>query len=133
MSSENVELVRELYRRAKAEPDEGFPDELLDPEIEYVNPPDAVEPGVRRGLDAFNAAIGRVTEVYEAELAPEEFIDAGEDIVVVLLTFVIKGRGSGLERHQPQGHVWTVRDGKAVRFRWFNDKAEALEAAGVER
>jgi ketosteroid isomerase-like protein len=30
-----------------------------------------------------------------------------------------------------QGYVWTVRDGKAVRFQWFNDPAEALEAAGL--
>jgi len=27
--------------------------------------------------------------------------------------------------------VWTVRDGKAVRFQWFNDPAEALAAAGL--
>jgi ketosteroid isomerase-like protein len=30
-----------------------------------------------------------------------------------------------------QGYVWTVRDGKAVRFQWFQDPAEALEVAGL--
>jgi ketosteroid isomerase-like protein len=63
---------------------------------------------------------------------PEELIDAG-DQVVLLCTWVVRGRGSGLVRRQSQGHVWTLRDGKAVRFRWFNDQAEALNAAGVER
>jgi hypothetical protein len=29
--------------------------------------------------------------------------------------------------------VWTVREGRAIRFRWFNDQTEALTAAGVER
>jgi ketosteroid isomerase-like protein len=53
--------------------------------------------------------------------------------VVVLLTFVIRGRGSGVERPQSQGHVWTLRDGKATRFRWFNDRSQALRAAGVDR
>jgi ketosteroid isomerase-like protein len=130
MSAEDVELVRELYRRV--EPDQGFPDDLIDPEIEYVNPADAVEPGIRHGQEAFHAAINRVIDVYGFEVAPEEFIDAGED-VVVLLTFVGKVRASGLERHQPQGHVWTVREGRAIRFRWFNDQTEALKAAGVER
>lgn len=27
--------------------------------------------------------------------------------------------------------VWTIRDGRAVCFRWFNDPREALEAAGL--
>jgi hypothetical protein len=30
-----------------------------------------------------------------------------------------------------QGYVWTVHDGLAVRFRWFNDPKEALEAVGI--
>jgi ketosteroid isomerase-like protein len=30
-----------------------------------------------------------------------------------------------------QGHVWTIRDGRAVRFRWFNDHSEAVQAAGL--
>jgi hypothetical protein len=83
MSAQDVELVRELYRRV--EPDQGFPDDLIDPEIEYVNPADAVEPGIRRGREAFHAAINRVIDVYGFEVAPEEFIDAG-GVVVVLLT-----------------------------------------------
>jgi ketosteroid isomerase-like protein len=132
MAQGNLDVVKELYRRAQADPGSGFPDDLLDDEVEYVNPPDAVEAGIRRGREAFHAAIGRVTEVYEVEVVPEEFIDAGDE-VVVLLTFVIKGRGSGLERRQPQGHIWTIRDGKAIRFRWFNDPPAALRAAGIER
>jgi ketosteroid isomerase-like protein len=132
MSAANLDLIREIYRRIQR--DERFPDELLDDDIEYVNPPDAVEPGIRRGREAFHRAIDRVTDVYEAELQnPEELIEAGENEVVVLVTFVIKGRGSGLEQHQPQGHVWTLRDGKVVRFAWFNDPDEALGAAGIER
>ena len=31
-----------------------------------------------------------------------------------------------------EGYVWQVRDGRAVRFAWFNDPAAALAAAGVE-
>lgn len=131
MMASNVEVVRELYRRA--EEDGRFPDELLDDEIEWVNPPDAVETGTRRGRDAFHAALESTGEAFDrTAIEPEELIDAG-DQVVLLCTWVVRGRGSGLERRQPQGHVWTLRDGRAVRFRWFNDQAEALKAAGVER
>jgi ketosteroid isomerase-like protein len=129
MSAENVELVREIYRRLGR--DGRFPEELLDPEVEYVNPPDAVEPGTRRGREEFFAAIGRVTDVYRTHVEPHDFIDAGDE-VVVLLTHAITGKGSGIERRQPQGHVWSVRAGKGTRFRWFNDPEQALRAAGVE-
>jgi hypothetical protein len=29
------------------------------------------------------------------------------------------------------GYVWTVRDGQAVRFRWFQSHREALDAARI--
>jgi hypothetical protein len=41
------------------------------------------------------------------------------------------GPGSGMEQRQPQGYVWTLRNGRAVRFEWFNSHAEALEAVGL--
>ena len=129
MSQENVEVVLELYERL--EQDGRFPDALLDSEIEYENPPDAVEPGTRRGLAAFHQAMDRVGQVWEGmERLLQEFVANGDEIVV-LLTFVVRGRSSGLEQRQPQGHVWTVHNGKATRFRWFNSQDEALEAAGL--
>jgi uncharacterized protein len=131
MSEENVEVVRELYRGLAR--NQRFPDELLDDEIEWVNPPDAVEPGIRKGREAFHAATDRTGEAFEERAIDiDEVIGAG-DKVVMLGAFVVRGRASGLERRQPQGQVWTLRDGKAVRFQWFNDQAEALKAAGVER
>jgi ketosteroid isomerase-like protein len=36
-----------------------------------------------------------------------------------------------VEVERRQGYVWTLRDGKAIRFRWFNDPAEALQAVGL--
>jgi len=131
MSDANLEIVRELYRRAAQ--DGSFPDELLDDEIEWVNPPDAVETGTRSGRVAFHAALESTGDAFDrTTVEQEELIDAGDE-VVLLCTWAVRGRGSGLERRQPQGHVWTLRDGKAIRFRWFNDPAEALKAAGVAR
>lgn len=39
---------------------------------------------------------------------------------------------SCIEAQWRQSYVWTIRDGRAVRFCWFNDPAEALEAAGLQ-
>jgi ketosteroid isomerase-like protein len=57
--------------------------------------------------------------------------DSG-DQVVVLATYTARGRKSGAKRENEDGYVWTVRDGKAVRFEWFNDPAKALRAVGLE-
>ena len=50
MSRENVELVRRLYDVWEKD-GFGVVPALMDPEIEYVNPPYAVEPGTRRGYE----------------------------------------------------------------------------------
>ena len=50
---------------------------------------------------------------------------------MVLARYTASGRGSGVPLEGEHGYVWTVRDGQAVRFRWFNSHAEALEAAGI--
>ncbi len=103
---------------------------LIDRDVEYVNPPDAVETGTRHGRKAF----ARIRDVYdEVKVDPEELIDAGGDEVVVIARITGKGRGSGVEIDRRQGYVWTIRDGKGVRFRWFNDPEQAREAAGLSK
>jgi uncharacterized protein len=123
MSEANVELVRSIYRRWSANESAR---ELIDPGMEYVNPPNAVEAGTRHG----RSMLGKVREVYpDFRVEPERFLDAGEDVVVI---GVARGTGaSGIEAQWRQGYVWTVRNGLAVRFRWFNDPAEALKAVGL--
>ena len=66
----------------------------------------------------------------EWTLEPEEFIDAGER-VVVLARLSARGRASGVALVRRDGMVWTVRGGKAVRLDYFNRPADALEAAGL--
>jgi ketosteroid isomerase-like protein len=130
MSEQNVEIVRRIY----AAWTDGSPRDsgLLDPGIEWVNPPDAVETGTRSGLDAFDSAAETVGDTFEdVRVDFDRFLDAG-DRVVVIGTLRGRGRGSGIEAERQQGYVWTLRNGKAVRFQWFNSPGEALEAAGVE-
>jgi ketosteroid isomerase-like protein len=123
MSQENVEVVRAIYdswlngESAR---------ELIDSEVEYVNPPDAVERGVRRGREAFRG-IGDAYD--EVRIEPIRYIDAGEDVVVIARV-TGRGHGSGMDIDWRHGYIWTIRNGKGVRFRWFNKPDEALEAAG---
>ena len=125
MSEENVEVVRRIY--AAWEREESARD-FIHPDVEYVNPSYAVEPGTRRGRKSF--AI--VRDTYEDfELQVERFVDAGED-VVVLAQYSATGPASGARMTGEHGYVWTIEDGQATRFQWFQSHREALEAAGLE-
>jgi len=64
-------------------------------------------------------------------MEPQEFIDSGEDHVVVFLRLHMRGKGSGIEVSAETFNTWTMREGLAVRLVVHNDKAGALEAAGL--
>ena len=123
MASANVELVRAIYERW--ERGESTRD-LVDDDLEYVNPPYAVESGIRRG----RRALAKIREVYpEFHVAAERFIETGDEVIV---PSSVAGRSvSGVEVNTRQTYVWTVRDGRAIRFRWFNELEEALAAVGL--
>ncbi len=63
-------------------------------------------------------------------MTPEEFIDAGNR-VVVRAYFRGRGRGSGLEVDTRFYELYTLRGGKIVRVDEFTGLEEALEAAGL--
>jgi ketosteroid isomerase-like protein len=108
---------------------------LTDPEAEFVNAPNAVEPGTRRGTNELIAVWRTQWEILrDGRIEIDRIYDRGEEIVVL-------GR---LSRLMPEGDVRledrylgssTIRDGKAVRAEVLGfGKAEvekALEAAGL--
>ena len=69
-----------------------------DPQIEYVNPPDAVETGTLRGPKSF----ARIRDAYDdVQVRPERFVDAGDDVVVVAkLTGTSRGARIPVERDE---------------------------------
>jgi ketosteroid isomerase-like protein len=131
MSQENVEIVIRLYEAWQRE-GFGVVPELMHPDIEWVNPAYAVEPGTRRGYDEFAAAAQLFTSVYrESRAIDATFHDAGERIAVKA-TMASRSTGSDVPIRAQRGYVFELRDGRVTRFAWFNDPAEALEAVGLE-
>ncbi len=61
----------------------------------------------------------------------EEYVSAG-DQVVMLARYAGSGKGSGAGVYAEGAHVWTMRDGNAVRLEVFSDRRRALEAAGLD-
>jgi ketosteroid isomerase-like protein len=131
---ENVEIVRRIYKEGLIDRD---PKRLLDhfatPDIEYVDPPEAVDPGTRRGRTEVMLALRRARQsspTYRHEL--HELFDVG-DTVVATVSFHATVRGGSKSEiiQEEQAHTWTLRDGKVVRFERGHNLKSALEAAGL--
>lgn len=126
--SANVELVRSVYAQWRSG-DFGTT-AWAHEQIEYVNPAGAIEPGIRRGVDAFSRAVASLLDGWESwEMEPER-LEAFGDQVAVLVRYRARGRGSGVEVAGRESALWTVRDEKVVRYEWFHEPAGAFQSAG---
>jgi uncharacterized protein len=63
------------------------------------------------------------------EATPTQLLDAGDD-VVVLGRYTALAKRTRKRLDVPFVHVWSLRDGQAVRFRQFLDTAGWMEALG---
>lgn len=134
MTEDNVEIVRRIYATgcwdSGRDPTPAF--QFLDPNIEFVNPEDAAMPGTRHGHEGFAFAMQSAVDALEFfSHEPLAFEAAGEHVVVDIMLHA-RGRASGLELSRPEWHVWTLRDGKAVRVEWCKTRDAALRLAGAE-
>ena len=126
MSQENVEIVRrsfEAYRHGDLEV------ALADAHPEIVWNP--AEEAPMRGLDAVRTYLGRWERDWEElETTPEEFIDAGDQIVAIV-HFRGRGRVSGIKVDARTYAVYTLRERKMTGMEEFTERSEALKAAGL--
>jgi ketosteroid isomerase-like protein len=130
MSQENVEIVRDGYE-AFARGDVDAVLRGLDPAIEVDPPPEFPGEGSYHGHAGFLAYAQAWLETWEEyRLVPEDLIDAGDRVIAVNRA-IGRGKGSGIEVETQMAHVWTLREGKAVRLEIFRMSAEALEGAGL--
>ena len=130
MSRENVEVVKALYAAWQRD-GLGVVPELMDTEIEWVNPSYAVEPGTRRGHEEFAAAARAVLDIYGDYLVSGiDVYDTGNRVVVTARV-ATRSKGNDVPIEADRGYVFDLSGGKVTRFAWFNDPAEALEAVGL--
>jgi ketosteroid isomerase-like protein len=143
MSQENVEIVRRIYAAldlsvpGSVSKYRGPPESikaLIDPEIEWQGPrefPDLAETVYGyEGMARYGAKIADALDDYR--MVPERFIDAGDRQVVVLSREGGRGKDSGAEvQTHLTAHLWTLKDGKAVRMQSYWERADALAAVGL--
>jgi ketosteroid isomerase-like protein len=134
MSQENVEVVRAVFDAQRRQDWEAFP-RLYDPEIEWEDVSGLWgDWGTRRGFEDVQNAFLTWFEAFEHvdfRLDEASIVESGDDVVATHRT-AGRGRGSGLEVDQRITLIWTVHGGRVTRVRAYRDRAEALEAAGLE-
>jgi uncharacterized protein len=120
--------VRALYRAMNERDYEaGFA--LLDEDFEWLEPEQGLLGGPHRGAGEVRRAIDAQLEVFdEFVIEPEEFHEHG-DYVAVPVRQRARGGVSGVEVEIRIGHLWTVRNGKAIRLEVFPARENAREAA----
>jgi ketosteroid isomerase-like protein len=132
MPPSNIEVVEAMYeRRERGDMDVA---EFVHPEIEFArigsDLPDVA--GEWRGLDGMRQATVEYLNVWEDyRFDVERMIDLG-DRVLILETQTARGRRSGATISQEVGTLLTLRDGLIVRWEYYWERPEALEAAGVD-
>ncbi len=128
MGQSNVDTVRRAYDLFAQGDFARLP---FDPQIEWIEPD--VEglfySGTHHGFEAvikdvFESTVGKFDDFH---LRCDQFLDAG-DRVVVTGRFLGRGKDTGSDLNATFAHVWTLRNGKAVRFQNYTDTANWLRA-----
>jgi ketosteroid isomerase-like protein len=144
VARENVELVRAATESVKnpegiehlAHGEIDFP--FIDPEIEWDATgmrdvvPDLAD--VYWGHEGFRTYWRRWLEAWRyIEFDIQDVLDAGDEVVVLICNQRQWGRYTGIVSEVPPfALVYTFRDGKIVRFRFFPDHDRALNAVGLK-
>jgi ketosteroid isomerase-like protein len=101
------------------------------PDIELKTADRVTTPGTYRGVEAIGKFFDDLFEPFEEVVAePEKFVEHG-DRIAVLVRVRLRPSGSSAFVENRIGHLWTMRDGKAIRFEIFPEREKALEAIGL--
>jgi ketosteroid isomerase-like protein len=106
--------------------------QIFDPRIERIEPADFPMAGTYRGLAAIQEHVEKARATWaEGTCDPDEFIVAGDKIVVFLYVRV-RLKHEKEWREGRMADVFTFSSGKAIHWRSFGERQQALEWAGVK-
>jgi ketosteroid isomerase-like protein len=135
MSQENMEALRRLYDEW-AKGNLWALRDIADPDIEWEWSPKLASlsggPRIYRGLEEIGTATLEFLAAWDHYwMTAEGFVEAGDQIVVSMR---VHARAASTDKavEQRSTAVWNLRNGRAVRVRYYDDRAEAMEAAGLK-
>jgi ketosteroid isomerase-like protein len=124
---EELERFYEAFNAGRLEPFRA----LVHPEFVYRTR-EEFPGGGSYGLEAALDRISELRDLFdELRWEPQEFIDAGERILVVVRQ-IARGRASGVMLDESIVHVWLIHDRKVKELRVYSERGQALEALGLK-
>src|SRR5512144_3434992 len=135
MSQEDVELVQAVIDATERRDWDAVyaryaPDIVFDFRRAKKTVP-IIGPSVVTGHEAFRRTMRNFNEAWETVGYEHEGLLDGGDSVVHLISQRVIGRTTHLEFAWSYAQVWTVRGGLLAQMDYYEDRAEALEAAGL--
>jgi ketosteroid isomerase-like protein len=135
VSQENVEIVRRSTEAIIRGDADAFI-ECCRPDVQWEENASGVFPGVRpvsRGHAALREWVSDVTDTWSDMRAERvDYLDPGDDRVVVDILFTARGSASGVETSLRFCSVFWLIDGKIARRQVFADRDHALKAVGLK-
>lgn len=128
-SEQNKEMILREYQLFQAGDIEGLLQFFAD-DVEWVGAPTefvtfSVDYHGKQEVRQFFAEMGKAQEAEQFE--PQEVIAEGDKVVVTGQSrWTVKATGQSYDN--PWVHIFTIRDGKIVRFQQFNDTAASRAA-----
>jgi hypothetical protein len=123
---EIADRLRRAYAQFSAEGSMDW--DLIDPAIQHDQTEGLFLDGVFYGQAGIRAALAEITTDWDAlRFEPQEMVDLG-DRVLVLLRMRARVRDSDAELDAQVAHLWEFRDGRAVRWSVYSDRASAMRA-----
>jgi ketosteroid isomerase-like protein len=99
--------------------------ERLHPDVEWQRVAD-----FEADLEGRDAVRGNLApDVFQEQRVEIHAYEAFGDSLLLDATFHASASGSGIELHQRGYHLWKIKDGMGVQFRFFLDHEEAVDAA----
>jgi ketosteroid isomerase-like protein len=133
MSQQDLDTISAVYEAWNGADRYAETSPFIADDFEYVNPEYAVEPGIRRGPSGWLEAMDNLYSAFEEfEHRLGEMVEVG-DRILCFTTFVATAAGSRITVEHDEAQLWTLRDGKIVRFEWFHSRREAVEAAELSK
>ena len=122
-------IVREMF----AALNRGDPGALdyFDPDAELIQNPDLPDTGTFRGREKIQDGMRDFLSAWgEINFEPRELL-VGSDGIFVAVYITGKGRGSGLETEAEYFHAYWFGGGRITRCQVFEERSDALSAAGA--
>jgi ketosteroid isomerase-like protein len=121
LSQPNVDTVRGVYDAlGRGDMDAALAG--LDPEIVWIEPDTVPWGGTRHGHDGFLEVVEAIGASTDEPAFGDDTVFAGDgEHVIVFGTFSGTVKATGEQVSWDFADVWTLRDGKAVRFKAYLD------------